>query len=416
MAIWGELIIPKGLREYLEKKSMMEILDVDRRETNHSRFLGWLFEKREATEKLLVLLHNRGEKQNKKVPVINGIDHVSVKLEESVQSEGIKGRADIVITLYLKIGEKRYIVIENKIRSKEHNAGKSEVPQTELYYDFYENVHGAGMTLYVFLTPLATSELDKIKPQNNYIQINYQDIVDEIISPLSNDKKFKDTQNKVNDYLKALGINYFQEDIMAVEPKLEDYVKGLWDNNQAFFLGLLHWNDNSDEDKKDILRLWNKYNDLLGVCMKALFYCAGENKDIETLYYRLFPAYRDYTKYYVGDINDLFSKRKKKDLLDKNGLIYKIIESYSDNVSSSIVDLHEAFPATLRKKTSIPVVLTSQKSKRYKQVAKYNLYVHQSAWDGTTLMRHVIKHVSKVFPEFGAITEIPDFIGKDLMK
>lgn len=40
------------LDKYFSKKSMMEILDVDRKENNHSRFLGWLFEEKEAVEKL----------------------------------------------------------------------------------------------------------------------------------------------------------------------------------------------------------------------------------------------------------------------------------------------------------------------------------------------------------------------------
>ena len=149
--------------------------------------------------------------------------------------------------------------------------------------------------------------------------------------------------------------------------------------------------------------------------MKALYYCAGENEKIVELYKYLFPAQKDYTKYYVGDINDLFTRWKRNDLLDKNRLIFKIIESYSDKVSSNIIDLQNAFPESLRKMTNAPAVLSYKKSNKYKKVDKHNIFIHQSAWDGTTLIRHVISHVSKVFPEFGTIIEIPYFICKRFM-
>ncbi len=100
------------LEAYFNKKSMMEILGVDRDENAHSKFLGWLFENEDTREvaikSLLSLLERKHrEREQDKThfpPSLNEInwDTFSIKdtkvtLEDFVEYSGFYGRADIVI-------------------------------------------------------------------------------------------------------------------------------------------------------------------------------------------------------------------------------------------------------------------------------------------------------------------------------
>ena len=69
----------ENLEEYFSKKSMMEILGVDRDENAHSQFLAWLFEKPEALSLLLTFIKNEKKKDN--VPSI-GNDSKIVSITE----------------------------------------------------------------------------------------------------------------------------------------------------------------------------------------------------------------------------------------------------------------------------------------------------------------------------------------------
>ena len=209
---------------------------------------------------------------------------------------------------------------------------------------------------------------------------------------------------------------------MAVEPKLAKMVDELWQRNQNFFTQFINWSKITNEEKIEILRLWNKHSDLLGVCIKALYHCTVKKVDkIKELYELVFPDKRDYTKYYVGKIEDWnsFLKGGKIDFYDKNGLIFNIIERYCKARDYNITDVQNAFPQSIRKITNAPIVKVvgkDEESGRYKQIKDYNIFVHQSAWDGTTLMRHFIRHTKKVFPEMTEpIIEIPHFIYKAIV-
>ncbi len=426
-----ELTSWQKLDKYFNKKSMMEILDVDRKENNHSRFLGWLFEEKEAVKKLNNLLKERAIEQQANCFIdSNTINHVSVRLEESIQNGNIKGRADIVITFYPNKNDEnpRYIVIENKVWSKEHNAGQGDKPQTEAYYRYYENVHGEGNTTYVFLTPLEPIVLNGLKQLQcgdcHYIQINYQDIARHVIDELIKDNKMKDNLRKVKDYLKALCINYSQEDILALDPALEVDLRKFWKDNYFFFENLNDWQNRNLDEQKELLEIWNKHADLIGLSIKSLAFMIFDDEKqtllFKDLYEKLYPktdddatkTKKDRTKYYLGSVENWFAeKNKEQKLLKKTELIMNIVQRYVSQQSKSLSDIQNAFPPSLRKKTNCPIVIGGEGKARYSRVNdKNDIYVHQSLWDGTILMRHVIRHTQIIFPEIGPITEIPSFI------
>ena len=120
---WGIIkTSPTGMvvDEYLSEQSLLEIMNVDRLENYHSKFLGWLFENtntRDFAIKQLVALLRDKRKKGFVFPDINEndvIESVSVILEEPVKENDKNGRADIVIIIEWLNSTPLRIIIENK--------------------------------------------------------------------------------------------------------------------------------------------------------------------------------------------------------------------------------------------------------------------------------------------------------------
>jgi hypothetical protein len=207
---------------------MMEILGVDRDEYAHSQFLGWLFENavtgKEATSLFISMLQ-----EETKIPA-KDINDIKVVLEDFVEVKGFHGRADIVMDVTYCDTKHQYIIIENKIDSLEHKMGqgnkavdaKNAMWQTEGYYEYYNKLKPCE---FVFLTrpeaqitiPADDTESQK-KPQCNYFKwIEYQNLLDKVLVPLK-EKLPVDSEERmrVDDYIRCLGINMTQENLIAV--------------------------------------------------------------------------------------------------------------------------------------------------------------------------------------------------------
>lgn len=148
----------------------------------------------------------------------------------------VQDRIDIYLECDIEDNEnfnKLQIIIENKVESVEGTPKKtykgvdnySKLSQTQRYYfaanisknsEENSNENKQVLQLFVYLTPLSTMELDnftelddalKCTEVNNYIQINYQDILDYIIIPLLNSDNLSDrVRVLLNEYKKALTI------------------------------------------------------------------------------------------------------------------------------------------------------------------------------------------------------------------
>lgn len=206
-------------RLYLTK-SFPEILSIDRREMSHSTFLAWLLNKNEShgladfpIKQFLKILVIRDLKQNVKrhcndqtstkklsIAAINEeiiISEMSVSIERPVLAGNKRGRIDILIVLKAVIDNQErdvHIIIENKVYSNE------QADQTKKYfeankYDIQNNKN--SIYLFVFLTPLPKAVLEQLtSPQcscKEYIQINYQDILDAILEPALKKKLVQET-------------------------------------------------------------------------------------------------------------------------------------------------------------------------------------------------------------------------------
>ena len=286
------------LKDYFNKKSMMEILGVDRDENAHSKFLGWLFENEDTREvaikSLLTLLDNNKQSDNQ-IPEFFVFDNrkvisdVKVKLEDFVevnprdiksdaeQDEKVYGRADIVVDLIYG-QEPLHIIIENKIDSFEHKMGKGQkleaeegaIWQTEGYNYYYKGKYGEENCVFVFLTrhksqiEIPKKIKDLYKPDHkdgraqsdSFIWIDYQNVLDSILvkvldsikESLKGTKQTKDSCTslseitiRINDYIRCLCINKTQENLMAIcsDSEIAKLSCEVWKDNKELFNDLV---------------------------------------------------------------------------------------------------------------------------------------------------------------------------------
>jgi len=457
----------KALDKYFQEKSMMEICGVDRDENTHSNFLAWLFQN-EITGKagcglLLDLLgQQRPNIKNVRVTREDFVidyykkDNGTIVHTNKCDSNGqeITGRADIVIDITTEENNPLKIIIENKIDSEEickwevfkntkdkkGNIIKqldkdNSLWQTQFYFDYYKE-----KATYVFLT-LSGKEDAHCK---KFKHITYQELLDGVIVPLLGHLEvtsplspvYIETIQKINEYVKVLGIRYSQDEIMAADPYLKQLIERLQNENhtivnelynlyECYYLGKT--NNNNTVAKKDMLEFWNTsafgkvtIGDILRLVFKiklTLYLTSQPNNQIKNG--------RDHTTYK--------DKGNNEKIKGKNALfVYftsKYIEKYKTNENKlpSIDHLQQVFPASLHGKTSSAqnsqnndnnIITNYKKNKDYKDLNNFTtsvpenkFFVHQSGWDGTGMMSRLIRYV-KTIPELKCleILEIPAFL------
>lgn len=441
----------KALDNYLSEMSMMEILGVDRDENAHSNFLAWLFGN-EVTGKeacrLLIELLKRETKQKAAFPqtFLNlSIKNVQVIREDFVCSkyikEGetirkinnnaqeIKGRADLLININ---DGKAYIVIENKVLSEEEckwcsiKEKPGELPKKEELKDavvktslwqtqFYEDYYSAlepykDKTLFAFLT-LPGKEKAK---SENFIHVTYQDIMDSILVHVLGSlalSHHSTEKSRITEYIKALGIRYSQDEVMAVDPCFRGLLTSL--NNEFSDLYNPEMWKKDDETLKRLIEFWNsstcegmEVRDILRPAIKALS-ALNMTKTTED------------TK---GTTYQYKVKESEIVIGGKNALFKWFVEQYiSKHHDANIEALQLSFPAFLHRKnnsirdtklTNNHIVINSPKN-RYSEIDK-KIYICQTGWDGPAMMSRLIKYVKENIPELKdiEILEIPEFLHK----
>ncbi|MCC6327415.1 MAG: PD-(D/E)XK nuclease family protein [Acidobacteria bacterium] len=262
------------LENFYYSKSFSEILGVSRREVSHSGFLAWLLNNTEShnlgefpIKKFLdiVLKFSSNKLKDRHSELYNSfvtedyeIERVFVKPEFSIKNVG---RLDIFVDLTLSIANRQRnvkLVIENKVESKENN------DQTSNYYNHFDSTKVEGeIIIYIYLTPISTLELIELTEAEctckEFIQINYQSIVDYLIEPALNQSVSSRTENILTEYLKSLSqpsIDYEidghkQELIMALGNEERRLLSSFWNKNQKLILASLYAISSDPEQEKD---------------------------------------------------------------------------------------------------------------------------------------------------------------------
>lgn len=299
------------LRERYGVPSFFEVMEISRKENHHSTFLKWLFQSKDflISSKfsplmgLLDILVTRDNQQNNligfviKSAILNRslvFDNIRVEKEKVISSFGIykgsKDRIDIFITCdvkNLKNVTRFEFIIENKVGSSEgdeklkeakptdEEKTKNDEKQLKEKYKKYndskqtvryflgtnkeDNKEDETKRFYIFLTPLSSNKLDNFVDldenetceSGEFIQINYQDIIDFIIDPLLVSENLS-SRNRVflKEYLRNLCM-----------PSIEDS-KSDNNNSQSTKKGIILMGTQK-EDKEIITHIWDKYKDLI---------------------------------------------------------------------------------------------------------------------------------------------------------
>lgn len=298
------------LESFYYSKSFSEILGVSRREISHSGFLAWLLNNLEShglgefsIKKFLdiVIKFSNEKLQQKHRDLFNSLiteDYVIEKLflkpEFPIRNVG---RIDLYVELSLMIDNTRKkikIIIENKVESKENN------DQTNSYFNhFFPLTIENEISLFIYLTPISTLDLIELAEAEcnckEFVQINYQSIVDYLIEPALTQNISPQTKNILTEYLKSLS-----------QPSLDDEIDG---HKKELIMAL------GTEERKLLSNFWNKNQKLILAALYAISSDPTQEKDtrnsIKEALENLSPG-KDRSTYNIKYNGVLISKKFKK--------------------------------------------------------------------------------------------------------
>jgi len=263
------------LRRLYNEKTLLDILGVSRRELSHSYFLYWFFNPKEthglndfAICKLLEILFLskfwlKYESEVSSNELITGNFEVESSKIIREYDLGKKGRVDLVIEIVVKYderNEKIRFVIENKVLSSE---GKD---QTNRYFEYFCNQKDEFKNIFVYLNPISTLDLEELSlpecDNENFIQINYQSILDYMLEPALLQNISSDTRYLLEQYIQTLSQPTYLDDednyekglIMAIGTKERTLLENFWNVNKKIIMATLYAissDPNQDKDLRD---------------------------------------------------------------------------------------------------------------------------------------------------------------------
>lgn len=256
----------------INQNSILDIYGIARSETHHSKFLAWLFNPNEshntgelALRKLLNIAVRRGIEQNNqskdflwvKKRVLTSATHsltstsnVQVLTESYVEAQGKKGRIDILVSNLALGGELINIIIENKIYSNEHDE------QTTTYFEGINQKHPNQKNIFLYLTPKSNWEMPKEDGPSctckDFIEINYQDILTEVLTSILEEPISSATRIAIEDYIHCItspSIHSKNYNSMATDKETDELLKEFWDTNEELILAAINAFATSGEKK-----------------------------------------------------------------------------------------------------------------------------------------------------------------------
>ncbi len=271
------------LKRYYSTPTTWEIINQSRKETRHTQFLAWFFKNKDFNadpnagpiKKLIILLlkwanmqesaafdeelENSIYSQSLSILSYNVITEYPISIKPTSEGKPAygDGNIDILVRCLAKVNniERNInIAIENKIGASETTKcfdkdGKETILyQTEAYYQYITEKFEHDINLFVFLKPTDCNleNIERAECQcDKYIQINYQEILDNIIQPVSDQKDISNEDKyRLKDYIKTLGKPSETEDetdddannkniiIMAMEQKERELLTTFFKNNE----------------------------------------------------------------------------------------------------------------------------------------------------------------------------------------
>lgn len=257
----------RDIKDWLARKSLFHTLGVTRSEVVHSSFLAWLLDPNErhglgpySLQKFfeaLALLLAEGNLTAKdsllptwlRDAAVLGITRfrdITVAAEAPITRENLaKGRLDLLLKGRISARDQDRpfrVIIENKIRAAEHRE------QTVAYAEWARSNQAAPsgepfLDVFVFLTPLASSELLALEEpecaSKAFIQLNYQYLLDYVIEPCMRRVTDAESLLLLQHYVRNLSHPPVGEDeqrgplVMAISSVEKDLIRAFFETNKT---------------------------------------------------------------------------------------------------------------------------------------------------------------------------------------
>ena len=238
----------KNSQEWIEfdrycNTGFLEQIDFFRYEDMHTNFLASLLKEDNVfglgTKPLklfieLLKVKDKNHLENKLKQDLLGnysVSNIEVLTQESIDV----GRLDLLIKY--NIGNNKYnIILENKLFSEE-----SSEDQTKRYKEYLDDYFKDDNNIYVFLS---LNNDSKISAEDNYIRINYQELVNYVLEPCSFLEVKGAASISIEEYLK--GFTYLCEfDCMPLTNNLRKLAVAIYNIYSDILMNIL--NANEDE-------------------------------------------------------------------------------------------------------------------------------------------------------------------------
>ena len=374
------------LRDRYATKSFLEIMSTDRSETRHSSFLAWLLEGKDfpvkeqdhpiihlldilirreseqssteqSTQKLvpndiknMVLSRNiksiqihevSTEKPVNEVSNIPSQDRLDIYIHCTIESKKEKEKAEIEFIIENKVGSKENGVKEKKDFPKEYFEYLTMTQTKRYYYACNVKAIKNRQKIFIYLTPISNADLsdfdnlgeDQKSKDGHFININYQDILDNIIEPLLS---AEDISTRIHTLLEEYVLSLSMPALIEKENENEQNIKGsiimatrkvdienienLIKNHNYLSLikdALKETISKSDKTNATLLQSFGEtYRKLFTAILRVYIETGNKQGDeldeLQDLYYQLLGTPKDNTKFSVFKGSTPIIKQKGK--------------------------------------------------------------------------------------------------------
>lgn len=337
--------IYQELNAYYSQSTVFSALGIERNENRHSAFLSWLLNPKsdhqlgvEPLKKFLALYAsvNENEKvdaQLRAALITGRFDVKDFQIDTEVPLSNFDGnenglkltkeqrRLDIWAEFSVALPDSTDIetialVIENKIYSKEW--GKDNQYQTQVYHDYLSQYYQNQTLFEVFLTPEAEGAKCPY-----FVHLTYQQLLDNVLQPVSLLTKNKQAKMLVDDYIRNLGraaLNdgeqaktysilatsaYEREklqklsDVAGMKEIIEGCLYAVYGEKAKKVVGKDAWERLSGLTSYDVVLLtefWNANTEILKALLHTIAIFPCNKKDVNAIFKE---NNRDNTKYFV---------------------------------------------------------------------------------------------------------------------
>lgn len=207
------------LDEYYSRETYLDILGVSRKELVHSNFLAWLFNPKAnhglgdyAIRKLLEMNYRNMPKGLKEYISVGNYEIVKFDIARELSTNG-SGYLDLYMNLELNLNKQKteelYVIVENKVESKE---GKD---QTLKYQQWVERTIKSKNVVMIYLT----ADTEENITSDRFVKVSYTELNNKVLKLCERKIENPNAKYLLSDYICCLS----QPLLNPMEDNIDDF-------------------------------------------------------------------------------------------------------------------------------------------------------------------------------------------------